>query len=54
MSTDKQQQKDQERARIRELVIEGRRRQGLPDHIEDPATLARIAALLLEGEHHDK
>ena len=38
---------DEERDRIRQQVIDGRRRQGLPDHIEDPAFLARIAAILL-------
>jgi hypothetical protein len=32
---------------LRALVVEGRRRQGLPDHIQDPVALARIAALLL-------
>jgi hypothetical protein len=28
------------------LVAESRRAQGLPEHVEDPAALARVAALL--------
>jgi hypothetical protein len=32
---------------LRELVVEGRRQQGLPDRIEDRRTLAGVAAILL-------
>ena len=32
---------------IRALVVESRRRQGLPDTIEDPVFLAKLAAILL-------
>jgi hypothetical protein len=38
------------RADIRRQVIESRRRQGLPDTIEDPIFLGRIAAILLESD----
>jgi len=38
---------DELRADIRRQVIESRRRQGLPDTIQDPVVLARLAALLL-------
>ncbi len=31
---------------IPSFVSESRRAQGLPDHVEDPAALARVAALL--------
>jgi hypothetical protein len=31
---------------IPRLVVESRRAQGLPDHVEDPAALAQVAALL--------
>jgi hypothetical protein len=35
------------------LVVEGRRRQGLADHIEDSAVLHRVAGLLLERPGHE-
>ena len=31
---------------ISRLVAESRRAQGLPEHVEDPVALARVAALL--------
>ena len=31
---------------IAQLVAESRRRQGLPERVEDPATVRRVAALL--------
>jgi len=42
---------------IRAQVIESRRRQGLPDTIQDPVFLARIAEILLADmepnhDHH--
>lgn len=33
---------------FRELVRQGRRDQGLPDHVEDETVLYQVAALLLE------
>jgi hypothetical protein len=33
---------------LRALVVEGRRRQGLDDHITDRPALSRIAAILLQ------
>lgn len=33
-----------------ERAVEERRRQGLPDHVEDPAALARMAAVLTSSE----
>jgi len=33
-----------------ERLVAARRAQGLPEGIEDPATLARIASLLIAGE----
>ena len=35
---------------IPHLVAESRRAQGLPDHVEDPAALARVVALLKAAE----
>jgi hypothetical protein len=29
------------------LAVESRRRQGLPDYVEDPATIARVVRLIL-------
>ena len=37
-----------ERQRIAAQVRESRRRQGLPDHITDPAVLDRLASRVLE------
>jgi hypothetical protein len=31
------------------LAVESRRRQGLPDYVEDPATIARVVRLILAG-----
>ena len=38
----------EERERIRALVVEGSRRQGLPPTIEERAVLSKLAAILLE------
>jgi hypothetical protein len=35
---------------IPHLVAESRRAQNLPDHVEDPAALARVVALLKAAE----
>ena len=34
---------------IDRLAVESRRRQGLPDYVEDPATIARVVRLILAG-----
>ncbi len=39
---------------LRALVIEGRRRQDLPEHITDKGALARIASILLQAEGEAK
>ena len=31
------------------LAVESRRHQGLPDYVEDPATIARVVRLILAG-----
>lgn len=37
-----------------EAAVRSRAAQGLPERIEDPATLARVATLLLAGSRHDR
>ena len=34
---------------IDRLAVESRRRQGLPDYVKDPATIARVVRLILAG-----
>jgi hypothetical protein len=38
---------------IRAQVREGRHRQGLPDHIEDPTALGRVAAILVDVDPYE-
>jgi hypothetical protein len=42
-----------DRASAAEAVARSRARQGLPRHVEDPAALARIAALLIGTDHQE-
>jgi hypothetical protein len=37
-------------AQVRAQVAESRRRQGLPEHIQDPRFLADLAAMVLDRE----
>jgi hypothetical protein len=38
---------------IDRLAVESRRRHGLPDYVEDPATIARVVRLIMAGVQED-
>jgi hypothetical protein len=51
---DRQQPRDADELTIQERVAASRAAQGLPPVITDPATIERVAALLLAAEVADK